>query len=245
MDITSNPVNASGRLQVLHSLPLLFDGTHERAMALMIGFKGRLMTELQTVLNLDGYTDLPSGKIAAVVTYLEMRSPPPALHAEVQTGWSLQSLNADRDRYRTLYRRIGEPWLWFSRVVMSDGELAGILDDPKVEAYTLHDGKDDIGLLELDFRPEGEVELAFLGVVPGVIGKGAGRFLMSEAIRRAFAQPIDRFFVHTCSLDHPAALTFYMRSGFTPYRRAIEVTDDPRLRGFLPQDCAPQVPVLG
>ena len=196
------------------------------------------------MLNLNGYTDLPPGKVAAVVTYLEMRSPPPPVPMEARTGWSLQPLNADLNRYRTLYRRIGEPWLWFSRVVMPDEELACILDDPKVEAYALNDGKDDIGLLELDFRPEGEAELAFLGLIPGVIGNGAGRFLMSEAIRRAFAHPIDRFFVHTCSLDHPAALAFYMRSGFTPYRRAIEVADDPRLQGFLPRDCAAQIPLL-
>ncbi|PVE22859.1 GNAT family N-acetyltransferase [Microvirga sp. KLBC 81] len=195
-------------------------------------------------MNLDGYTDLPLGKIAAIVTYLEMRSPPPASSAPIPDGWSLQPLNKDRDRYRTLYRRIGESWLWFSRVVMPDEELAGILNDPKVEAYALNDGKDDIGLLELDFRSQGEAELVFLGLVPGVIGKGAGRFFMNEAIRRAFARPISRFFVHTCSLDHPGALSFYMRSGFTPYRRAIEVADDPRIQGFLPRACAPQIPVL-
>lgn len=203
------------------------------------------MTNPQPALNLDGYTDLPPGKIASVVTYLEMRSPPPASPVDAPDGWSLQRLNQDRDRYRILYRRIGEPWLWFSRMVMPDAELARILDDPKVEAYALNDGKDDIGLLELDFRSGREAELAFLGLVPGVIGKGGGRFLMAEAIRRAFAQPIDRFFVHTCSLDHPGALAFYMRSGFTPYRRAIEVADDPRLQGWLPRECAPQIPVLG
>jgi GNAT superfamily N-acetyltransferase len=202
------------------------------------------MTNPQTILNLDGYTDLPPGKVAAIVTYLEMLSPPPASPAPIPDGWRLQPLSDDRERYRTLYRRIGEPWLWFSRVVMPDEELAGILNDSKVESYALNNGKDDIGLLELDFRSQGEAELAFLGLVPGVIGKGAGRFLMNEAIRRAFAQPISRFFVHTCSLDHPGALSFYMRSGFTPYRRAIEVADDPRIQGFLPRECAPQVPVL-
>ncbi|WP_205789867.1 GNAT family N-acetyltransferase [Microvirga makkahensis] len=202
------------------------------------------MTTPQTLLNLDGYTDLPSRKIAAIVTYLEMRSPPPALREQAQEGWSLQSLSSDADRYRTLYRRIGEPWLWFSRLAMSDEELSGILGDPKVEAYALRDGQNDIGLLELDFRSEREAELVFLGLVPGAVGKGTGRFLVNEAIRRAFAHPIDRFFVHTCSLDHPAALAFYMRAGFMPYRRAIEVADDPRLQGHLPRDCAPHVPVL-
>jgi ribosomal protein S18 acetylase RimI-like enzyme len=196
-------------------------------------------------LDLDGYTRLPPGKIAAVVTYLEMRERPRLPRLPRPEGWSLHRLNRDRDRYRALFRRIGEPWLWFSRVAMPDEALAEILDDPRVEALALHDGSADIGLLELDFRPRGEAELSFLGVAPDSIGRGAGRFLMREAIRRAFARPIARFFVHTCSLDHPGALAFYLRSGFTPYRRAVEVADDPRLLGFLPLEAAPHVPVLG
>ncbi len=202
------------------------------------------MTKPQAVLNLDGYTDLPPGKIATIVTYLEMRAPPPLPPVKAADGLSLERVNGDRDRYRALFRRIGEPWLWFSRVVMLDEKLAEILDDPKVEAYALNDGTADIGLLELDFRQEGEVELGFLGLVPGTIGKGAGRFLMNEAISRAFATSPKRFFVHTCTLDHPNALAFYIRSGFTPYRRAIEVADDPRLSGLLPRDAAPHIPVL-
>jgi ribosomal protein S18 acetylase RimI-like enzyme len=196
-------------------------------------------------LNLDGYTPLPPGKIAAVVTYLEMRERPRLPRLQKPEGWSLHRVNRDRDRYRALFRRIGEPWLWFSRAVMPDAALAAILDDPRVEALALNDGSADIGLLELDFRPRREAELSFLGVAPDSIGRGAGRFLMREAIRRAFARPIARFFVHTCSLDHPGALAFYLRSGFTPYRRAVEVADDPRLLGFLPLEAAPHVPVLG
>jgi ribosomal protein S18 acetylase RimI-like enzyme len=81
--------------------------------------------------------------------------------------------------------------------------------------------------------------------VPDVIGRGAGRLMMNAAIRRAFAKPIHRFVVHTCSLDHPEALGFYIRSGFVPYRRAIEIADDPRLAGHLSPHAAPQVPILG
>ncbi|MBB3017762.1 GNAT superfamily N-acetyltransferase [Microvirga lupini] len=195
-------------------------------------------------LNLNGYTDLPPGKIATIVTYLEMRKPPALPSIQQPEGWTLQRIDHDHGRYRSLFRTVGEPWLWFSRAVMSDDELAAILDDPKVEAYALHDGTGDVGLLELDFRADDEVELAFLGLVPDCIGQGAGRFLMNEAINRAFARPIRRFFVHTCTLDSPGALTFYTRSGFTPYRRAIEVADDPRLLGFLPRDAAPHIPLL-
>lgn len=196
-------------------------------------------------LNLNGYTDLPEGKIAAIVTYLHMGRPSPALAPAIPDGLSLERSRGETARYRDLFRRIGEPWLWFSRAAMPDTELESILTDPRVEIYILRDGSTDIGLLELDFRPEGEAELAFLGLVPGTIGRGAGRFLIQEAIRRAFEKPIGRFFVHTCSLDHPDALGFYRRAGFEPYKRAIEVVDDPRLAGHLPPEAGPHVPLLG
>jgi ribosomal protein S18 acetylase RimI-like enzyme len=105
-------------------------------------------------------------------------------------------------------------------------------------------GSEDIGLLELDFRRPGACELAFLGVVPEAIGSGAGRFLIGQAVARAFARPIGRLWVHTCTLDHPGALGFYRRAGFRPYKRAVEVADDPRLAGHLPRAAAPQIPLM-
>jgi ribosomal protein S18 acetylase RimI-like enzyme len=81
--------------------------------------------------------------------------------------------------------------------------------------------------------------------VPEAIGSGLGRFLIGAAIERAFSRPIQRLWLHTCTLDHPGALAFYMRAGFVPYRRAIEVADDPRLYGALPLTAAPQIPIIG
>ena len=69
--------------------------------------------------------------------------------------------------------------------------------------------------------------------------------LLAEALRLAWREGVHRVHVHTCSLDHPAALAAYRRAGFIPYRRVIERFPDPRLSGFLPPDCAPQVPLLG
>jgi len=191
----------------------------------------------------DGYTDLPPGKIAAVVTFLEMRSPPPA-RAGREGGWSLEPIRGDLGRYRALYREVGEPWLWSSRVLTRDATLQAILDSPEVDVLALRQDGADIGLLELDFRVGGECQLEFFGVVPRAIGRGAGRFLMNEAIRRAFARPIARFWLHTCTLDHPGAVAFYLRSGFRPYKRAIEICDDPRLTGAMPRETAPHVPVI-
>jgi GNAT superfamily N-acetyltransferase len=192
---------------------------------------------------LNSYNDLPPGTIAAVVTYLEMRQRPPERAAPLQ-DWSLVPLAGDLRRYRDLFRRVGEPWLWFSRLIMSDEALSAIIDASEVDAFALHAGAQDIGILELDFRRSGQCELCFFGVVPDAVGQGWGRILMNEAIRLAWAEPIERLWVHTCSLDHPDALGFYMRSGFRPYKRAVEIAEDPRLKGYLPLTAAPHMPPI-
>ena len=193
--------------------------------------------------SLRGVTDLPPGKIAEIVTYLEMLDAPARREAP-PGGFTLERFS-DLTRYRALFRRVGERWLWMSRLVMPEAELRAILDSPGVEAFALRSGGEDIGILELDFRQPEQCELAYFGVVPEAIGTGAGRFLMSEAVTRAWARPIRRFWVHTCTHDHPRALAFYQRSGFRAYKRAIEIADDPRLTGHLPRDAAPDVPVIG
>jgi GNAT superfamily N-acetyltransferase len=179
----------------------------------------------------DGLLDVPGDRIAAVVTSLEMMSRP-ALRPEQPGPWRLQRLSRpDLGAYRTLYSRIGDEWIWFSRVVMADAELAGIIHDPKVEVYGLDVSGTLEGLLELDFRGDGEAELAFFGVTSSLIGGGAARWLMNRALEIVWQRPISRFWVHTCTLDHPNALAFYIRSGFVPYRRQIEIAPDPRLQG--------------
>ena len=192
----------------------------------------------------DGYSDVPPGKIAAVVTHLEMmRRPPP--RSEPGGRWTLRHvMHPDPDWFRDLYRRVGEEWLWFSRLNMSDTELRAIIQAPQVRVYALeHEGRDD-GLLELDFRPEAECKLAFFGVCEKLIGTGAGRWLMNRALELAWAEPIRRFSVNTCTFDHPAALAFYQRSGFVPYRRQIEIANDPRRDGTLAKDAARHVPFI-
>src|SRR5205823_3647873 len=119
--------------------------------------------------------------------------------------------------YRTLFQRIGTPWLWYSRLTLDDGALAAIIEDPLVEISAVTDRNGvEIGLLELDFRSAGECEIAFFGLVPELTGKGHGRWLMAQAVALAWSRPIARLWVHTCSLDHPSALSFYRAQGFVP-----------------------------
>jgi len=192
----------------------------------------------------DGYSDVPAGKIAAVVTHLEMTELP-AVPPDPAGAFTLRHVEAPAlDWYRGLYRRVGEEWLWLSRVRMPDAELAAIIHSSLVEVYALeHEGRDE-GLLELDFREAGQCELSFFGVTAKLIGSGAGRWLMNRALELSWSRPIARFWVHTCTHDHPAAVAFYQRSGFRAFRRQIEIEDDPRLDGTAPRDVARHVPVI-
>jgi GNAT superfamily N-acetyltransferase len=192
----------------------------------------------------DGYSDVRAGKIAGVVTHLEMTERP-ALPRDPAGTWSLRRVEApELNWFRDLYRRVGEEWLWLSRLQMSDADLAAIVQSPLVEVHALvHDGRDE-GLLELDFRERGQCELAFFGVTAELIGSGAGRWLMNRALELSWSRPVTRVWLHTRTLDHPAALAFYQRSGFRPFRRQVEISDDPRLDGTAPRSAARHVPMI-
>jgi GNAT superfamily N-acetyltransferase len=139
---------------------------------------------------------------------------------------------------------VGEPYLWSSRLSIADTELLRILRDPGIEVYALRERGEDVGLLELDFRIAGQTEVGFFGLLESTVGAGAGRYLMNRALERAWTRAVKRVWVHTCNLDHPAALPFYIRSGFVPYKREVEIYDDPRLTGLQPKSAAPGVPIL-
>lgn len=191
----------------------------------------------------NGCHDVPRGKVAMVVTDLEMTTPQyrgvPCPEGLSFIGWS-----PDTTAYLELFRRVGAPWLWFGRTIMPEQELADILKDKDTGLFTLEkDGKPE-ALLELDFSVEGQCELDYFGLTPALIGTGAGAFLMDKAIEKAFERGIKRFHLHTCTLDSPQALGFYQRSGFTPIGRRIEIADDPRVAHGYDRDLAPHIPII-
>jgi GNAT superfamily N-acetyltransferase len=190
----------------------------------------------------DGYTDLAPGKLAAVVTYLEMLERPADLTASSVT--LRQVKNPDLNWYREIFRRSGESWLWWSRLEMSDGQLGSVLNAPTTDLFLAESDGAEVGMAELDRSNSGQVEISFFGLYGEAIGKGIGRPFMSALLDRAWSSSTSRVWVHTCTLDSPAALPFYMKCGFRPYKRAIEVAGDPRLRGVLPERAAPQVPII-
>lgn len=192
------------------------------------------------------FSPIAKGEIGAIVTSLEMINRPP-LRAMPASELRLERWNAPApDKYRALYRRIGEPWLWFSRLELHDEALAAIIHDPQVRIWAVLDRRGiEVGILELDFREAGQCEIAFFGLVPELAGKGFGKWLMALALQAGWGEPgVQRMWVHTCTLDGPGALSFYIKSGFKPYQRQLETFPDPRLSGLIPMQAAPQIPII-
>ena len=186
---------------------------------------------------------VPDGHVGTVVTYLEMKEKP----RPAPLPSSPLRLERWRDpapaRYRLLFRRVGARWLWYSRLVMDDAALAAAIR----EVWAVVDRAGiEVGMVELDFATrEGECLIRFLGLVPELAGKGHGRWLFAQTLALAWRAGVRRVHVHTCTLDHPAALPAYLKAGFKAYRRAFESFPDPRLAGVLPPEEAPGVPLIG
>ena len=192
-----------------------------------------------------GVTRLADDEVAAVVTSLAMTTRPPLRPIPASPLRLARWKTPDPDRYRLLFRRIGAPWLWFSRLAIANDALTKIVHDDAVEVYAVLDAQGiEVGMVELDFRTAAQCEIAYFGMVPELAGRGHGRWLMAETLARAWRPGVDRIGVNTCSLDHPGALGFYRAQGFVAVSRAVEIFVDPRARGLLATDAAPQIPYL-
>lgn len=192
----------------------------------------------------DGYHFLPPGRLAVFTMFLRhpLRNVPQP--ASLPDGFRLERISGDEIiRYRQLFRAIGQDWLWFGRLKLDDAALASLLSHADHEAMILVDRHGDCGLVELDFR-EDEPELAYLGLLPRLIGQGVGRALAELALARAIARGAPSLMVHTCSFDAPGSLGFYRKMGFDPFANALEFFPDPRLDGTLPREAAAHVPLI-
>ena len=165
------------------------------------------------------------GRLPITITYLEMvprdwtqRGRPPDIDV------ALQRIAAPTAAfYRELYDRVGRPWLWYERRLLSDAALQALLDQPGHELHVArHDG-DLVGYIELD----GD-DLAFFGLMLAYVGRRIGPWLLDRAVERAFARGTTLLTLNTNTLDHPRALDIYRRAGFRIVRREARELQDPR-----------------
>jgi GNAT superfamily N-acetyltransferase len=97
--------------------------------------------------------------------------------------------------------------------------------DPLNEVHVLHADGTPAGFVEFDRRVADEVEIVQFGLLPEFIGVGLGKWFLRWAIDRAWGYGPRRLWLHTCTLDHPAALPNYLKAGFTLYKEAMTSRD--------------------
>jgi len=158
--------------------------------------------------------------VDVTVYYLEMLAPTHRLVPPLRDGLSVVHVPAPTvPFYRTLYDAVGKDFHWYSRRKMSDEALAAILDDPRDELHVLHCDGSPAGFAELDRRQPDEIELVQFGLMPAFIGQGLGKWFLQWTLGKAWSYTPHRFWLHTCTEDHPAALPNYTKAGFTLYKQ--------------------------
>lgn len=166
---------------------------------------------------------------ALTTRYLETTSPDQLVPARVpqpeprveQARVPLPELN------RFLYTAVGGDWFWRDRLRWSYADWLRWLDRPEVQTWVLYDRGTTAGYVELEKQPGDDVEIAYFGLIPGFIGRGLGGHLLTVGIRQAWAMNARRVWVHTCTLDGPAALANYQARGLRVYREETVERSDP------------------
>jgi ribosomal protein S18 acetylase RimI-like enzyme len=128
---------------------------------------------------------------------------------------------------RFLYTAAGGNWYWIDRLGWSYEQWLARLSLPRVETWVVYEEGTPAAYFELDGTVDGEVEIAYLGVLPAFMNRRLGGWLLTEAIRRAWAMAPSRVWVHTCTLDASHALANYRARGMRVFNERTEQVELP------------------
>jgi len=168
-------------------------------------------------------------RVSVLRTYLELRTPAPdAPLPPLPAGVAVaEERPCDVSTYRALYAAVGSAYHWRDRLAWSDDRLAQHLARDAVRVWILRDAHGAGGFFELERHADGSVEISYFGLVPSRHGRGLGRALLERAIHEGWRAGAERLWLHTCTLDGPAALPNYRARGFVPFRSETYETELP------------------
>lgn len=169
-------------------------------------------------------------------TYLQMVEPSELQAAAVpEPAPRLERLgDCPPSFFRYLYAEVGRAYHWTDRLSWTDERARAHLADPTVSLWLLSWHGSPAGYFELKGHDDGSVEIAYFGLLPDFTGRGWGKHLLTEAVRAAWDAGGSRVWLHTCTLDHPAALPNYLRRGFQPFREEEYTADLPLTASAAP-----------
>jgi GNAT superfamily N-acetyltransferase len=158
-------------------------------------------------------------------TYLEMRSPGELRGAPVpDPAPEVKRLErCSVELFRFLYTEVGRAHRWTDRLGWSDETIRSYLATPGISIWLMSSNDAPAGYFELRKHEDGSVEIVYFGLLPESIGRGWGKYLLTRAVESAWQLGAERVWLHTCTLDHPAALPNYLKRGFSPVREEVYV----------------------
>ncbi len=156
--------------------------------------------------------------------YLEMKSPDQLSGNDASVGLHVVEAIVKQYQFnRFLYELVGAPWAWTDKLQWSDGEWRSYAENANLRTWVAYSRGSPAGYFELQQQDLGDVEIVYLGLADTFIGCGFGAYLLTQAVRSAWAwRGTKRVWVHTCTLDHPAALHNYQARGFRIYKKDVQ-----------------------
>jgi len=153
-------------------------------------------------------------------TYLEMRGPAQlqAARCEDPRIRIEQLPECSPSFFRHLYVEVGRNYHWIDRLPWTDEDISAHLKQPEVSLWLMTDEGATAGYFELRRCEDGSVEIAYFGLLPEFIGRGLGKYLLTRAVEQGWAEGANRVWLHTCTLDDPAAMPNYLKRGFKPFK---------------------------
>lgn len=159
-------------------------------------------------------------QIEVTRTYLQLTRPD-ELKAERDGGpfaEIVKAVSCPASFYRYLYSEVGRFYHWTDRLPWTDQEIRAHLARPEISLWTMYSEGSPAGYFELERHSDGSTEIAYFGLIQEFLRRGLGRRLLTDAVERAWADGANRVWLHTCTLDDPAALPNYLKRGLVPFK---------------------------
>ena len=158
--------------------------------------------------------------VPVITTYLEMLSRTELRPKQNHDPrfWIREATVKQWQFNRFMYELVGGSWAWRDKSQWSDKQWQDYAHADSLRTFGAYFGGSPAGYYELSKDQTGDIEIAYFGLAPGFYGCGYGGALLTSAIEEAWRWGSARIWVHTCTLDHPAALKNYEARGMRIYK---------------------------